>query len=267
MAEQSPPERRDLVARHLGLAWQAFTPEPSLQDRVRARLTSSAAATMGAIGAGAALKVRPEGTWASLQASGKLGTTLVGAGLLGLGLLSGYLIRDARQEPAPVVLAPGPSVAAPALAAAPEVSAAPVAAVAAPTAAVAAPPTVVARATKPEPRRPRAPLAEGDAPAAAQPAAPEPSEELALLRRAERAVRGDNAALALALIAELEQRYPRSSLLEERRAVELLAHCSARATDALPRAQRFLREHPRSVHAGRIAQQCADGGELSSSGR
>jgi hypothetical protein len=76
------------------------------------------------------------------------------------------------------------------------------------------------------------------------------------LRRAERAVRAENSALALALIGELWQHYPRSSLLEERRAIELLAHCGAGATDSSVRARRFLREQPRSVYAGRVRRMC-----------
>lgn len=264
MAEQPPRERTDLVARHLGLAWQALTPEPSLQDRVRARLTSSAAATMGAIGAGAALKVRPEGSWASLQATGKLGTTLAGAGLLGLGLLSGYLLRDAQQEAPPAAPVARSSAAMPALH--PELSTAPAVTAPAREVPAAAEPSAVRRGQ----RRPNAPPVQSAAAsplASAEPATAPINEELALLRRAEHAVRGGNSALALALIAELEARYPRSSLLEERRAVELLAYCGAGATDAQARAERFLREHPRSVHAGRVAAQCAGAGELSRSGR
>jgi hypothetical protein len=76
------------------------------------------------------------------------------------------------------------------------------------------------------------------------------------LQRAERAVRADNAALALALIGELEARYPRSTLLEERSAIQLLAHCRAGATDARMRAARFLRQHPSSLYAGRIRELC-----------
>jgi hypothetical protein len=134
-----------------------------------------------------------------------------------------------------------------------------------------APAVAVAPAVRRVQRLPRAPRGQGETastvPAGVEQASAEPNDELALLRRAERAVRGDNSALALALIAELEARYPRSSLLEERRAVELLAYCGAGATDAQARAQRFLREHPRSVHAGRIAEQCADAGELSRGSR
>jgi len=272
MAEQSPPERdpgseRDVVERHLGRAWRSFTPDAGLQDRVRARLTSSTAATL-ALGTSAALKVRPEGTWASLQTSSKLGSALVGAGLLGMGLLSGYLIRDARYEPAPAALQTPSSLSVPAAGLPPP----------------ALPPHVLIEPSA-APARVREVPAAAHAPRAAQPlqrsktTAPQsdlrsdaleladPNQELALLRRAERAVRNDDSALALALIAELEEHHPRSSLLEERRAVELLAYCVAGASDARPRAQRFLREHPRSVYAGRIAEKCADTGELSPTGR
>ena len=81
-------------------------------------------------------------------------------------------------------------------------------------------------------------------------------DELLLLQRAERAVRASNSALALALIGELEENYPRSVLLEERRAIELMAHCAAGATDGAARARRFERDHPRSVYAERITELC-----------
>ena len=76
------------------------------------------------------------------------------------------------------------------------------------------------------------------------------------MQRTERAVRAGNSALALMLLGELETGYPRSELLEERRALELLAYCVANATDSVPRAERFLREHPRSVYAERIGALC-----------
>jgi len=276
MAEQSPRERdpgseRDVVERHLGRAWRSFAPESSLQDRVRARLTSSAAATMGALGTGAALNVRPEGTWASLQTSSKLGTALVGAGLLGMGLLSGYLLRDARDEPAAPALLTSSTLSAPAAALPPPSGLEPPARLVEPSA-PAAPvleATTAARAPRTAPplqQRTKTVAPESDVQSGALETA-DPNQELALLRRAERAVRNDDSALALALIAELEERHPRSSLLEERRAVELLAYCVAGASDARARAQRFLREHPRSVYAGRIAEKCAGTGELSPTGR
>ena len=257
MAERSPRER-DIVDRHLARAWEALKPAPYLEASVRARLTGSAAANLGAVGLGIASNTRPESAWVSLQASGKLG--LVGAGLLGLGLLSGYLLRYSQEAP-PRATVTHPSEK--------QVPAPP-------------PPT---RGPEPGAER-RVPGAES-APPLARPArvrrlakppaiardamdsngvdseSANPSDELALLRRADRAVRAGNAALALALIAELETHHPRSPLLEERRAIELLAYCVAGATDAGTRATRFLREHPSSVYAGRIRQACPREGDSS----
>jgi hypothetical protein len=252
---------QDIVDRHLQRAWQAFAPPSNLSELVRARLTSSTAATLGAAGLAMASNARPEGAWASLQASGKLGA-LVGAGLLGIGLLFGYLIRDRQQEaPPPAAIGNPVSEVSPPLApplpkSVPEV---------APAATERVQPSVVPRAERSVSSAPRTRTERAAARDETQPNAgtPEPSDELALLRRAERAVRTDNAALALALIGELEERYPRSSLLEERRAIELMAYCSAGATDAVARAQRFLREYPLSAYAGRIRDLCpATGVEL-----
>jgi hypothetical protein len=262
MHEQRPDGRDDadpeFVDRHLQRAWQAFAPPSNLRELVRARLTSSTAATLGAAGIGLASNTRPEGAWASLQASGKLGA-LVGAGLLGIGLLSGYFIRDSQQEPsAPPMSASN--------AASPPPAALPVLVQPELQRAEPTPPSALPRAPRAlEPARRnavRAPAPE-TAPSAttAEPQlTAEPNEELALLRRAERAVRTDNSALALALIAELEERYPRTSLLEERRAIELMAYCSAGASDAAPRTQRFLREYPESAYAGRVRDLCPGAG-------
>jgi hypothetical protein len=269
------PNERDLVDRQLARVWQEFTPAPNLQQQVRARLTSSTAATMGAVGMGVASQARPEGAWASLQATGKLGA-LVGAGLLGAGVLSGYLIRDIQGETEQRETAPqaamvqrieasgddraraGAEAATTSERPAPEDSddqRVPSGALEAPRAAAAP------RAPRARPSRAQSHTLRNEppltlAPTHAASAAGNVSEELMLLQRAERAVRADNPALALALIGELEERYPRSIVLEERRAVELMAYCLAGATDASARTQRFLRDHPRSVHAGRIGEVC-----------
>jgi hypothetical protein len=268
------PDERDLVERQLARVWQEFTPAPNLQQQVRARLTSSTAATMGAVGMGVASQTRPEGAWAALQASGKLGA-LVGAGLLGAGLLSGYLIRDIQGETEQRETAPPAAMVQRVEASGEDRARADVAAAATseraapedgdeervPSAVVATPRAEVAsRAPRARPSRAQSHTARDEppltSPTNAASSAGNPGEELLLLQRAERAVRADNPALALALIGELEQRYPRSIVLEERRAIELMAYCVAGATDASARAQRFLRDHPRSVHAGRIGEVC-----------
>jgi hypothetical protein len=247
--DDAAPERQDdIVSRHLTRAWQSWAPSPDLDARVRARLTSSTAATLGAMGLGAATGAGRPSPWASLQASGKLGA-LVGAGLVGVGFLSGYLAHSSAS-PSPEPLRAAPAVVG---VAAPSADIPPMVAAARPIAepppdALDAPPEPAESSRKRAPRAAPSP--------AATPSPVSPNEELVLLQRAERAVRADNAALALALIDELEARYPRSTLLEERSAIELLAHCRSGATDASARAARFLGQHPQSLYAGRVRELC-----------
>ena len=82
--------------------------------------------------------------------------------------------------------------------------------------------------------------------------------ELALLERAERAIRARHPALALALIEELDQRRPRSPLQEERRSIELMAHCQAQGpgSQTAQRRESFMREYPESAYSARIAAEC-----------
>jgi len=52
------------------------------------------------------------------------------------------------------------------------------------------------------------------------------AEELALLRRAERATRSGDALLARSLIAELDARFPKTALRQERAALLVLVACA-----------------------------------------
>lgn len=264
MAERTSSDR-NIVDQHLARAWKAVAPPPGLEAQVRARLTGSSAATMGAVALGMASNARPT-AWASLQASGRLGA-LVGAGLLGLGLVSGYSIRDAQLDaPAAPVPASAAILSAPAHAPAAPPQAGP--AVLEPVLSEPSDATATLSAQRSPVRAPvraaqrQAPASDVEAASQVAPAT-RPEEELALLRRADRAVRADNAALALALVAELEARYPDSRLLEERRAIELMAYCRVGASDARARAQRFLREHASSVYAGRVRETCPNEGTQS----
>lgn len=63
----------------------------------------------------------------------------------------------------------------------------------------------------------------------------------------ERALRNREPALALALLAELDERFPSSALQEERRASSVMAHCQLRSPGAAERAATFLGEHGASV--------------------
>jgi hypothetical protein len=114
----------------------------------------------------------------------------------------------------------------------------------------------------------RSTLDEPPAPRATRPrarpraAVPEPlNGELALLQRVERALRKSDPALALALLTELDERFPESRLVEERLAARHMADCRLDAPDAVERARRFLDEHPASVYRQRIQLACALGGD------
>lgn len=227
---------RNPVERQLMLARAAYTPSPALRARVLERLQPAPLPAVAATRAG-------HTGWRALRESG-LKRALLGAGLLALGFVAGYQAHANRELPPPPPLPQLEVTSAEALI--PEVEPLPEPlAVDVPRAPVQ---VIVPRARK---VRPRAPAASA-------------RDELALLARAERAVRADNSALALALIAELEERHPRSRLLEERRAIELMAHCAASATDGALRAQRFVRKHPRSVYAERIAELCQAGAPAAS---
>jgi hypothetical protein len=225
------------------------------------------------------------GAWAALRASGKTGA-LVSAVLLGVGFGAGYWLGRAE----PRALAPRAD-APPALASnAPAGSSigastdgigrpldAPARAEAALDAgsdalpdetqraevssatAASAPPAPLPRSTRPPPRAPGPPRAADAPPASAQ--GSRSSEELDLMRRIERSLRNDQPALALALLAEAEARFPRSALEEERLAASVMAHCGLRDPGHERRAETFLQSRPRSVYRTRVVAACgAPGG-------
>jgi hypothetical protein len=99
-----------------------------------------------------------------------------------------------------------------------------------------------------EPRARSSPATAGNARAA--------SGELALLRRAERAIRSGDPALALILLDQLERTYPKSELGEERRAARVLVECARSGELATPEARRFIEQHPSSVYTDRIVRAC-----------
>lgn len=86
--------------------------------------------------------------------------------------------------------------------------------------------------------------------------------EVALLGRAERAIRGGEAALALALLEQLDREFPSSALRVERAAARVLARCEAsRSGSAAERAAaqsaaRELLSRGSSVYAGRVRELC-----------
>lgn len=251
----------DRIERQLSLARQGLTPAPQLRVRVRAQFGASerlapAAAPTG----GSALRDR----WRALRASGNLGLAF-GAGLFGLGCVVGLLgselaprVRDEAASIAPphadepVSSSVSPILATPSHNPQPaaEASAAPLAerALAAPALPA---PSAMQRATSD--------AARGRSESWPPRRATRPRDwrgELELLERAERAVRADNVALALALLGDFDVRYPESRLIEERSAVETMAYCQTVATDSGMRAVRFLKLYPSSLYRARLEAVC-----------
>jgi len=237
--------------------------------RVRAGLVAE-----GAFDTAAAL-ARRGAVSASAGAVGVAKTTT--AVLVALGVLAGYWL-GVRHEVGP---APSPSESTRGVFAAPviESAAAPRAAIDGPVVgslvtggAVTSSPVVPE--PLPEPPAPSivtlAPAAASGAPARSHAAAPRPratierlaapadpfADELALLQRAERAIRADQADLALTFLDDLDRRYPASTLAEERSAARLLARCALHEPQARTRAELFLRDRPTSVYSDRLRRLC-----------
>ena len=83
-------------------------------------------------------------------------------------------------------------------------------------------------------------------------------EAVRWLRRAQRAVRRGEPALALGLLDELDTRFPRELLSEERQATRVLGLCGTDQTDAARMlARHLLAQSPRSIYAERLRTSCA----------
>jgi hypothetical protein len=108
-----------------------------------------------------------------------------------------------------------------------------------------------------EATKPRRTLQQGPA-AARRRAEPEGSfpGELALLQRAERAIRSGEPELALGFLDELERRYPKTRFVEERAAARLLAGCARAEAEARAQAEVFVRERSSSVYSDRLRELC-----------
>lgn len=231
----------DRVERTLELARHGLAPSPS--DRQQLRIAIAARAGMAASDGASTLH-----GWMALRASGKSGIAL-GTTLLALGFAAGLLFESRRvAQPAPrattsaaVEVAAAPSVGSPEATAAMPMAAP---SVAAPNA-----DPVPAPLSKPHARPTRAGAVTGKRSDLF-------ARELALVQRAERALRNEDPALALALLAELDHEHPVAALAEEREAARVLAHCQAKEPDAPLAAERFLRDSPSSVYSERVRALC-----------
>ncbi|MBZ5714937.1 hypothetical protein [Nannocystis pusilla] len=82
--------------------------------------------------------------------------------------------------------------------------------------------------------------------------------EMALLQEARAALRGGRPDAALELLGRHAESFARGSMAEERAALRVLALCAAgELVDGTAEAAAFLRAHPRSAYAPRVAAACA----------
>jgi hypothetical protein len=101
----------------------------------------------------------------------------------------------------------------------------------------------------PSPGKPATPRARSSASIAA---------ELALLRRAQEALRAGDSDRSLAMIDELVAQHPTGALREERTAARVLALCAAgRTKEARALGQQFVARSPQSVQVARMKASCA----------
>jgi hypothetical protein len=277
--DELSPEARALLA----AGREADGPSPDDRSRVKGALLASlaaggatattataAAATTGAAatGAAAAGTAVSGGTAGVVGTGGLLGvskaaaTLLAGAVVTGA-VVTGVVVGTVPPSPPPQE-APGPATAIEGAEddrplVVPPASPAPVARVAEEAAPEPAPapapePRVLPRATPPTGSGGPA-TAGAEAPPAAPSRAPSTvAAELALLRSARAALRGDDGDRALAELAIHAARFPDGVLAQERDALRAEADCT---TDrGVDRARRFLARHPRSVHAARLREVC-----------
>jgi len=77
-------------------------------------------------------------------------------------------------------------------------------------------------------------------------------QEVALLKRAEHAIRSGDALLSLGLLRELARRFPNGKLLAERNAAFVMANC----LQLEPAGEAYLRQATNSVYHERVRQLC-----------
>jgi hypothetical protein len=106
--------------------------------------------------------------------------------------------------------------------------------------------------------RPRvAPSGPAAAAASTEPRDDTLAEELGLLKRAERMIRRNNAMVAIGLLNEMDRRFPKGRLLEERSAARAMANCQlVDADSARLQGQAYLAAHVHSVYAERVRAIC-----------
>jgi hypothetical protein len=263
------------VDRVLAVTRQSFRAPLDVRERVRAGLAATGPLGGSAGGDAGAAADAARGRRLS-QGAGATGVARSTAALLsGLTFVAGFWLGGATSEPAaprapaPSAMAPGAAggvIPLPTIANSPAV--APNAAALPTPSADGSQPRVDERMAQregarrvPTATRPRATAggshARRGADVTREQRARTGAEELALLKRAEHAIRSGQPELALSLLDELERRYPRTRLEEERTAARLMARCARADANASADAARFLQNRPASVYSERVRAECA----------
>jgi hypothetical protein len=238
-------EPRELDTR-LRLARQVLSPS----DEHRRRVRSALAARLAAEGQTAALPVRV----GHRIASPRLSRIVEAAALVAAGFVLGVWFAETRQPGAAA-----PSAHRLAADAEPRDEAPPEPAPAPPLLAEPSPPPASPSNARSRPAKSSSTRAHGrerTRGSSRATAADDLAEELALLRRAERATRSGDAALARSLIAELDARFPKTALRQERAALLVLVACATGEPSAQASAREFMQRHEQSVHLDRIRSAC-----------
>lgn len=93
-------------------------------------------------------------------------------------------------------------------------------------------------------------------------------EAVRLVQRAQRAVDGGEPALALALLDQLDARFPPELLGEERQVARVLALCASGEADRAARAaEKLTAKSSRSIYAARVERSCAGSSKSAESER
>lgn len=229
---------------------------------VAALTTSRAAATVTAKAATATAVATGVAAPSAAIATGKIAAVIAVVAAVGGGTTAvvHYANRTAPTAPVPTAItapavthaSPPPAVPrSPLATASPEAKAAPVA--------PSSTPADVPRAPAP-PSVPSAPAIPSAPPVAT---AASLDAEIALVRDARAALRGGDAARALALLEEHDRRFPGGALTEDCAAERVYALCAMGQVDAARgAAARFLADHPYSPHAASVRASCVSPGGM-----
>lgn len=228
------PEVDQELERLFTVTRAATAPDTDARARIRAGVALQLAS-----GTTAVASTRGLGKWKWLG----IGAAVLGLGAFGLGLSS---------KPNAAVNAPEaavPSVIEPAVVQAPSAVAAP-----------AAPAPVVESAAPAAPHvsaRPQPKASEPSKPEPAASTAPDPAEELQLVRAMQQALRSGNPSQALTLAGEHAKRFPSGTLAQEREGVRAIARCQLAKPEARAGVlEQFNQRFGSSPYAARVRAAC-----------